>query len=92
MNTDRAEAIALDVLIWLSQDVEMLQHFLSASGLSPDDLRAGWKDPGLLGGVLDFVLMSDEAVFSAARHVNVEPEAIGRARAALPGGFTPNWT
>jgi hypothetical protein len=92
MNSAAAKAIAQDALIWLSHDAEALSVFLNSTGASIEDVRGGYDDQVFLGFVLDFVLMTDEAVIGAANAAGVAPDRIARARAALPGGASPDWT
>jgi predicted transposase YbfD/YdcC len=92
MTPDRAKAIAQDALIWLSGEPEALSSFLHSTGASVEDVRKGYEDQEFLGFVLDFVLMTDEAVLAASAAAGVRPEHIARARVALPGGATPDWT
>jgi hypothetical protein len=92
MNTDAAAGLARDALIWLAGDPDRIGPFLAASGAGPADLRARSGDPEFLGFLLDFLLGSDDLVRSFATEAGVAPEAVMRARAALPGGAVPDWT
>lgn len=92
MNSDRATALAQEALIWLAGRPEALEAFLAASGAGPADLRAGAADPVFLGFVLDFLLQSDAWVLDFAAEAGVRPDDAVRARAALPGGYAPDWT
>ncbi len=92
MDLENASAVALGALSWLGSADDMLPVFLNASGLSADGLRAGLGDLEILAAVLDFVLMDDSWVLSAAEHAGRDPLDFGRARQCLPGGMVPNWT
>lgn len=94
MQQDSAEIFSIKALAWLGSDDDLLGTFLSASGASTDDLRqaALARDADFLGSVLDFILMNDEWVMNCADSLDVPPEHIAQARAALPGGQLPNWT
>lgn len=92
MNVETASGIAQEALIWLAGDPERLGRFLAASGAGPADLRARAGDPEFLGFLLDFVLGSDDLVRAFAAAAGVPPEAVMRARTALPGGAAPDWT
>ncbi|MFN0114877.1 MAG: DUF3572 family protein [Paracoccaceae bacterium] len=88
----RARQVAAEAVAFLAADVDALAAFLTASGLSPAELRAGAAAPSVLAGALDFIL-SDEALarqFSQA--LALPPGALQAARAALPGGDEPHWT
>ncbi len=92
MKTEQATALAQEALIWLAGRPEALEGFLAASGAGPDDLRAGAADPEFLGFVLDHLLQSEDLVIAFARDAGVPPDRPARARAALPGGYVPDWT
>lgn len=89
---DQAEDLALQALGWLAEDPELTGRFLDASGLAPGDLRGLAQAPEFLAAVLDFVLAEDAHVLALAARTGLAPEAIQRARAALPGGELPHWT
>ena len=91
MQRDSAETMAVAALAWLVE-AEHIDAFLSFNGLSAGDLRDAASDPGFLGGVLDFVLQSDERVLACAAAQDCPPEDLARARAHLPGGDAPHWT
>lgn len=74
-----AEALALDVLVWLSQDDERLIGFLQASGLQPGTVRESARDPAFLGAVLDHVMGDEAGVLACAAALGVEPERIAAA-------------
>lgn len=92
MQQEEAQAIALQALAWLGREADMLGHFLGATGLSQDQLRARLDDPELLAAVLDFLLMDDAWVMNCASEIGAAPDIMLRARQFLPGGDTPHWT
>ncbi|MEO1000355.1 MAG: DUF3572 family protein, partial [Pseudomonadota bacterium] len=69
-----------------------LGAFLASAGAGPADLRARAGDPAFLGFVLDFLLADEEAVRAFTSGAGHAPDAVLRARAALPGGDAPHWT
>jgi hypothetical protein len=92
MNADLATSLAQGALIWLADHAEELSHFMAATGVGAGELRARSADPEFLGFVLDFLLGDDARVLAVAEAEGVEPLALARARAALPGGAAPDWT
>ncbi|MBP7003281.1 DUF3572 domain-containing protein [Amaricoccus sp.] len=92
MTEGQAAALAQEALIWLAGRPEALEAFLAASGAGPAEVRARAADPEFLGFVLDHVLASEAAVLDFALAAGVPPERVARARAALPGGYAPDWT
>ncbi|WP_290739294.1 DUF3572 domain-containing protein [Amaricoccus sp.] len=92
MTESEATTLAREALIWLAGRPEALEAFLAASGAGPADIRARAADPEFLGFVLDHVLASEEWTIAFAAEAGVPPDRVARARAALPGGYAPDWT
>jgi hypothetical protein len=92
MKHEQACDVALDALIWLAGMPEDLAAFLAAGGLAPADLRGRADDAEFLGCLLDFLLEGDARLLAFAAASGVPPETVVRARAALPGGYVPDWT
>lgn len=92
MKREQAIEIGQQALVWLAGEPEALGAFLAASGAGPADVRARASEPEFLGFVLDHLLQSDALVLGFARDAGLAPETPARARAALPGGYAPDWT
>ncbi len=92
MNDQDAETMALDVLLWLSGEDELVGNFMARTGAEVQDLRTQAQNPDFLGFVMDFVLSDDRLVMSCAQSIGVAPESLAQLRMHLPGGDTPNWT
>ena len=92
MARPQAEALAVQALVWMAGDAELVGRFLAATGAGPADLRARAAEPEFLGFVLDFLLSDEAALVAFAAAERIPPEAPMRARAALPGGALPHWT
>ena len=92
MKQEIAETRALQVLGWLAGEEDLLPVFMGATGVGEADLRARAAEPELLASVLDFVLMDDQWVMSAASALGWPPQDFVTVRTALPGGHLPNWT
>ena len=92
MARPQAEALAVQALVWMAGDADLVGRFLAATGAGPADLRARAAEPEFLGVVLDFLLSDEAALVAFAAAENIRPELPMRARAALPGGELPHWT
>ena len=92
MARPQAEALAVQALVWMAGDADLVGRFLAATGAEPADLRARAAEPEFLGFVLDFLLADEAALVAFAAAERIPPEAPMRARAALPGGALPHWT
>lgn len=77
--------ITLKLLAYLASDAELLGRFMALTGISPQDLRQGLKDPAFQAGVLDFVLSDESLLLAFAANAGLKPEAVMKARARLPG-------
>lgn len=92
MNPEQAEKIAIDALIWLAGNDDLLPVFLGASGANADDLRAQAKNPAFLGSVLEFLTMDDAWVIAFCDQHGLKYEDPLRARYGLPGSQAVHWT
>lgn len=86
MTTEQAETIALQALAFLVKNEELLNHFLTSSGLTPQDLKNRFREPELLGGILDAILAEDGVLLDFCNTMSLSPETLVMARRALPGG------
>ena len=59
------------------------QRLLALTGLTPDDLRAGVGDVGLLTAVLDFLCAHEPDLIAAADALDVAPAELAAARERL---------
>lgn len=64
-------------------DENRASRLLSLTGLTPEELRAGLGDPGLLGAVLDFLASYEPDLVAAAEALGVEPQDFAAARERL---------
>lgn len=92
MERNSAETLATEVFAWLARDEELLGLFLGSTGTAPSDLRGEIERPEFLASVLDFLLMDDAWITAFCDAANRAYDHPMRARMALPGGETINWT
>jgi hypothetical protein len=78
-----AAAIALQALGWVLSDGPRAERFLSLTGLTPEELRAGLGEPAVQGAVLDFLANHEADLVNAAFALDISPEAIVAARREL---------
>jgi hypothetical protein len=91
MDQDRAQTIALQALTFLAGDERALAGFLATSGMDRASLAVDAQNPAVLGGVLDFVMQSDDLLLAFCAQADVTPDSARRARQALPGA-PPAWS
>lgn len=87
MTREQAETIALQALSFLVKDEDLLLHFLTTTGLTPQDLKKRYRDSDLLGGVLDAILVNDKVLLEFCNANSLSPDTLIIARRALPGGY-----
>lgn len=92
MKQEQAIELGQSALIWLAGNADALGGFLAASGADASEVRARAADPEFLGFVLEYLLQSDALVIDFATEAGLPPDRVARARAALPGGYAPDWT
>jgi hypothetical protein len=54
-------------------------RFLALTGLTGDALRAGLRDPAILGAVLEFLANHEADLVAAAAALDIPPEALAHA-------------
>jgi len=86
-DTEGAQMIALNALGYLAADEDLLDPFLSSTGLALGDLRAGATDSAFLAGILDYFLQNEALLLAFAGASELAPETIVRARQRLPGAL-----
>lgn len=92
MQKQDAETLGLRVLTFLAADSDAMGAFLGRYGADIETVRSRANDPEFLGFVLDHLMSEDESVLAFAAAEGIDPMQVMQARAALPGGDTPNWT
>lgn len=92
VNSEKAETVALQALVWILEDDELTTRFLGMSGADPQMLRQNADSAEVLCSVMDFILTEDKMVLEFAGAVNVPPETVVAARHSLPGGEQVHWT
>ena len=89
---ESAESIALQALIWLLGQPDVISAFLNASGASQGDLAALAAEPVFLGAVLDFLTEDDARVMAFCDQSGLPYAAPMQARLSLPGAQHTHWT
>ena len=79
------QALALRALAWTLSDPDRAQRLLDVTGLDPQDLRARAAEPAVLGAVLGFLEGWQPDLVACAEELEVKPEALVAAHAALEG-------
>ena len=92
MTSQEAEIYAIKVTNWLISNQDLLDVFMSSTGVNEATIKSDFHDGVFLAAVLDFLLLDDNWVIDACDAMQLEPEAMHTARLLLPGGERVNWT
>ena len=92
MTSQEAESYALKVTNRLNSNQDLLDVFMSSTGVSEATIKSDFHDGVFLAAILDFLLLDDKWVIAACDAMQLEPDAMHSARLMLPGGEKVNWT
>ena len=92
MTSQEAEIYAIKVTNWLISNQDLLEVFMSSTGVNEATIKSDFHDGVFLAAVLDFLLLDDNWVIDACDAMQLEPDAMHTARLLLPGGERVNWT
>ena len=81
----QAQAIALKGLTYIVPRRELLAAFMAATGVDEHTIRGSVEDPGLLTGVLEFLLANEKILLAFCEKCGIDPEAPATAHARLTG-------
>ncbi len=87
LSQDDAEALAIQCLALIAEDVEILGRFLSTTGLGPETLRNAATEPAFLLSVIEYVMMDESLLLQASERLHVRPTLFAVARHRLGRGF-----
>ena len=85
-DTNSAEGIGIQALSFIATDPELLNRFLSITGIEPGQIRQVARESGFLAGVLDFILAHEATLLAFTDAAELDPASISKARAKLPHG------
>lgn len=81
-----ADSIAIDGLLFIAGDDELLPRFLALTGIQAEQIREAAKEKGFLAGVLHFLLAHEPSLFRFCEHSGHAPESVALAAGSLSGG------
>jgi len=85
LTREQAEGLAIQALTFIAGDSERLGRFLAVTGIGPSEIRAAAREPGFLGGVLDYVASDESLIADFAYEAGLDPADIERGRSMLAG-------
>lgn len=84
-----AQLLAVKGLSFIVNDEEILDRFMSLTGLAPDDLRIAAREPEFLAGVLSFLMEHEALLLAFASSAGIAPNHVAGAHLTLSGA--PIW-
>ncbi len=82
-DSNAADVMALNALVWVLQEPDRADRFLALTGLQGDDIRGRINDPALLDGVIAFLEAHEPDLIACAHTLDVAPGVLIGARAGL---------
>lgn len=90
-NREEAESLAIEALLFIANDAELMPRFLNVTGIDAKDIRTAASANGFLAGVLQFILAHEPTLLAFANEAGYPPQSIGEAIRFLPGGEHEEW-
>jgi hypothetical protein len=87
MSQTDAENLAVEALVWLAQDKDLMPRFLALTGIEVSSIRSAAQEPGFLAGVLQFYLGHEPTLLRFCEETGRDPATIEKAASLLPGGL-----
>ncbi len=82
-NLPDADVLGLQALVWTIGEPDRASRLIAVTGLDPDDLRARAGEPAVLAAVIGYLESYEPDLVACASALNVSPEALVAAHAAL---------
>jgi hypothetical protein len=86
LSREDAQDLAIDALVFLTEDEKRLRIFLDITGLRPDSIREAARSSGFLAGVIDHLMTSEELLVAFTGSRGLAPEKVAEARRLLGSG------
>lgn len=83
LTLEAAEAIAVQGLAFLADDLPRLSRFLAVTGVAPDEIREQVNAPEFLAAVLEHVTGDESLLLVFAANASIDPEDVTPALALL---------
>nr|WP_194246294.1 DUF3572 domain-containing protein [Martelella limonii] len=71
--------MAIEILVWLAGEPELLSRFSALTGVDVGELRALSESPGFEQAMIGFIAGHEPTLMAFCHDCNVKPETINRA-------------
>ena len=86
LNQSDAENLAIEALVFLAQQPDLMNRFLSLTGIEISSIREAAGEPAFLTGVLQFFLAHEPTLMQFCDATDHKPESMNQALRFLPNG------
>lgn len=86
LNQSDAENLAIEALVFLAQQPDLMNRFLSLTGIEVSSIREAAGEPAFLTGVLQFYLAHEPTLMQFCEATGNKPESMNQALRFLPNG------
>lgn len=78
-NSSPEHQLAIEILVWLAGEPELLSRFSALTGVDVGELRALSESPGFEQAMIGFIAGHEPTLMAFCHDCNVKPESINRA-------------
>ena len=89
--TEEAEAVAVQILVWLTGQPQLLGRFLALTGIEASSIRQAAAEPGFLAGVIGFVMAHEPTLMAFCEESGHAAESVAACHQRLAGPESENW-
>jgi Protein of unknown function (DUF3572) len=86
LTREQAEILAVSALSYLGETPELMQRFLSLSGIEASNIRQAAAEPHFFAGILKFFLAHEPSLMELCAARSLDPQDVSQALRLLPGG------
>ncbi|MDR2312255.1 MAG: DUF3572 domain-containing protein [Brucellaceae bacterium] len=86
LNQSDAENLAIEALVFLAQQPDLMNRFLSLTGIEISSIREAAGEPAFLTGVMQFFLAHEPTLMQFCEATGHKPESMNQALRFLPNG------
>jgi len=86
-SVDEAREVAIAALGYIASHSDLLQRFLSLSGIEAADIRQAANQEGFWAAILQFLCANEPDLLAFCDDSHISPEKVSDALEALPGGY-----
>ena len=91
IGAEEAEAVAVQILVWLTGQPELMSRFLALTGIEASAIRQAAAEPGFLAGVLGFIMAHEPTLMAFCEESGYTAERVAACHYKLAGPESETW-